>query len=249
MVKQTGLGDQLYISGFDLSGDVMSVDTISGGNSPLEVTGIDKSAFERLGGVRTGTIETTSWFNPAANQAHDFFTGVFPVFGLDEQVTYCRGTTLGNEAASLISKQANYDGTRGADGSLTFKVSSVSNGYGLEWGRQLTAGKRTDTTATSPATGVDYTTVSTAFGWQAYLHVFAFTGTSVTVTLQDSADNSAFANLTGGAFTAATGVTAQRLEGGRTATVRRYLRAITTGTFSNAVFAVAFTRNETNVAF
>jgi len=131
---------------------------------------------------------------------------------------------------------------------LTFAVQALANGYGLDWGRTLTAGKRTDTTATNGAS-VDHTDVTTAFGWQAFLHVFAFTGTSVTVTLQDSADDSAWANLAGGAFTAASGITSQRLEGGRTATVRRYLRAITSGTFSNAVFAVVFTRNLTAVAF
>ena len=36
-----------------------------------------------------------------------------------------------------------------------------------------------------------------SFGVQAYLQVFSFTGTDVTITIQDSADNSSFANITG----------------------------------------------------
>ncbi len=245
MPKQSGLGDQLYVAGYDLSGDIGSLGAIGGGNSPLDLTGIDKSAFERLGGLRDGRVEFSAFFNPATDRAHPRLK-LLPT--TDVLISYLRGTALGGQAASIVAKQANYDPTRGNDGSLTFAVQALANGYGLDWGRTLTAGKRTDTTATNGAS-VDHTDVTTAFGWQAFLHVFAFTGTSVTVTLQDSADDSAWANLAGGAFTAASGITSQRLEGGRTATVRRYLRAITSGTFSNAVFAVVFTRNLTAVAF
>jgi hypothetical protein len=107
---------------------------------------------------------------------------------------------------------------------------------------------RTDTTATN-GTAFDCGAVSTLFGGQAYLQVNAFTGTSVTVKLQDSADNATFADLTGAAFTAATARGAQRLVLNPTATVRRYVRAVTTGTFSSAVFQVTFVRNLSLTAF
>jgi hypothetical protein len=244
VAKQAGMGDNLYVAGYDLSGDIGSLGAIGGGPAPWETTGIDKSAFERIGLLRDGRLEFVSFFNPATDRAHPRLK-LLPT--TDVLCSYLRGTALGGQAASIVAKQANYDPSRGNDGSLTFAVQALANGYGLEWGRTLTAGKRTDSAPTNGAS-VDHVDASTAFGWQAWLHVFAFTGTSVTVTLQDSADDSSFANLTGGAFTAATGVTSQRLEGGRTATVRRYLRAITSGTFSNAVFAVVFTRNLTAVA-
>jgi hypothetical protein len=246
-MKGTGLGDNFYLDGVDLSGDLGSLGAIGGGLATTQaVTGIDKSAFERLGLGRDGRIEFVSFFNDAAGQAHPTLK-TLPT--ADRIASYFRGTTLGGEAASEVAKQVNYDPSRGNDGSLTLAIQALANGYGLEWGRMLTAGKRTDTTATNGAS-VDHTDVTTAFGWQAWLHVFAFTGTSVTVTLQDSADDAAFANLTGGAFTAVSSAPAsQRLEGGRTATVRRYLRAITSGTFSNATFAVVFTRNLVAVAY
>ncbi len=250
MAKQPGLGDNLYVAGRDVSGDITQLGNIGGGVAPLECTGINKSAFERIGGIRDGSIQATAWWNPENTPVDDSEHAVFSALPTtDVMLTYCRGTLQGNAAANLVAKQINYDGSRSADGSFTFTIDSQANGYGIDWGNLLTAGKRTDTTATSPATGLDLTTVTTAFGWQAYLQVMAFTGTSVTVTLQDSADNAAFANLTGGAFIAVTAVGTQRLEGGRTATVRRYVRAITTGTFSNAMFAVAFTRNESAVRF
>lgn len=245
MTKDTGLGDQLYVGGYDLGGDINSLSRIGGGNTPIPMTDITQLAMAREGGLRDGGIDFVSYFNRAAGRAHERFSALPRT---DVLATYGHGTTLGGPCASCVAKQINYDPQRGQDGSLLFNVNLAANAYGLDWGIQLTAGKRTDSTATN-GTGVDLTTVSTLFGWQAYLHVFAFTGTSVTVTLQDSADNVSFANLAGGAFTAATGITFQRLVGGRADTVRRYVRAITTGTFSNAVFFVHFTRNDTEVLF
>lgn len=97
-------------------------------------------------------------------------------------------------------------------------------------------------------------TVSTAFGAQAYLQVMAFTGTDATVVLQDSADNSTFANIASGSFAQITGTTpqGQRIALSNTATVRRYLRVITTtsGGFTQLKFAVMLNRNSVaNVAF
>jgi hypothetical protein len=55
--------------------------------------------------------------------------------------------------------------------------------------------------------------------------------------------------VTGGGFTAATGVTSQRIATSSSQTVERYLRVVTTGTFSSAVFAVTVVRNDTAVSF
>ena len=62
--------------------------------------------------------------------------------------------------------------------------------------------------------------------------------------IQDSADNSAFANITGlNAFTAATGSTFERIETDTLArTIRRYLKVNTTGTLSECTFAVVAVR-------
>jgi hypothetical protein len=229
------------VDGVDLSGDVGSLGSIHGGPAVLDVTGINQLAYNRIGGERDGGIDFAAWFNSAAGQEHPTLS-TLPT--TDRIVTYLHGSTLGNDGAAMVAKQVNYDMTRGTDGALSLAVSAVANGFGLEWGNQVTPGKRSDTTATSPATGFDFTTVSTSFGWQAYLHVFSFTGTSVTVTLQDSADNSAFAGFTGSAFVAASAVGAQRIAGAAGSTVRRYVRVITTGTFSQATFSVLLVKNQ-----
>lgn len=245
MAKSGGLGDNLYVGGYDLSGDINSLSKIGGGPAPLDMTGIDKLAIERQGGVKDGSIEFISYMNDSVGQAHTLLK-TLPT--ADVQVYYARGTTLGNQAACLIAKQVNYDPTRATGGMITFQTQAQANGYGLEWGTQLTAGKRQDVTATSPATGVDFL-ASTSFGWQAYLQVFSFTGTSCTVTLQDSANNSAFAGFTSSAFVAATAIGTQRIAGAAGSTVRQYVRAITSGTFSECTFAVAFVKNEAVTSF
>ena len=244
-MKSSGLGDNLYIAGFNASGDVGQLGAIGGGPALITVTGIDKSAFERIGGLRDGRIEYTAYFNtvPVTGAIHEKLS---PLPRTDQILTYCRGTVLGDPAASLVSKQINYDPTRGDSGELTFGVSAQANGYGIEWGRQLTAGVRTDTAATN-GTGID-TVASASFGGQAYLQVFAFTGTDVTVKIQDSADNVSFADVAGFAFTQVTGGAplAERIALSNTATIRRYVRVatVTTGGVTSVAFSVNVVKNE-----
>lgn len=246
MTKQSGLGDYLYISGFDASGDIGAVNRVGGGPAVLDVTAINKYAMERIGALRDGGIDYTAFFNPGVGGIHEKLS-LLPT--TDVLMTYVRGATLGGPVACCMAKQLNYDGTRADDGAFTFAGSTQSSaGSGLEWCQGLTAGQRTDTTATDGAT-LDLLTGPTEFGLQAYLHVFAFTGTSVTVTLEESTDGVAWDPVTGGAFTAATGVTTQRLETARDQEVQRYLRATSSGTFTNAVIAVAVNRNEVETTF
>lgn len=204
--------------------------------------------MERIGLRRDGHLEFTTFWNTATGAEHDALKSLPTA---DRVVSYFLGTTLGNPAASMVAKQLNYAPELGDDGSLTAGVEADANGYGIQWGVQLTAGKRTDTGATN-GTSVDLGTGSAAFGLQAFVHVFAFTGTSAVVKIQESSDNGgadAFADVTGGAFTTVTGPTSQRIATSGTQTVERYLRVVTTGTFSNLVFAVNVIRNPVATAF
>lgn len=238
MTKQGGLGDAFFISGFNASGAINSLGNVGGGPAALDFTDITQSAMARQGGQRDGRIEFVTFFDPALGMTHDKLAALPTA---DVLFTYCRGTTLGAPAACLNGKQIDYAGTRGSDGAFTMAVSGQANGFGLEWGLLGTAGIRTDATATS-GSSLD-NAASSAFGLQAYLHVFAVTGTSVTVKIQDSPDNATFTDVTGGTFTAATGVTSQRIATVNTQTVARYLRVSTTGTFTNAQFSVTICRN------
>src|SRR6266545_6925038 len=115
MAKQSGLSDNLYVDGYDLSGDIGAVDSIAGGPAALDVTAIDKSGHERLGGQRDGSLEFTSFFDDAALAEHAALKGLPTT---DRVVSYFRGTLLGGQAACLVGKQINYDPSRNEDGSL-----------------------------------------------------------------------------------------------------------------------------------
>src|ERR1700742_239797 len=129
MAKTTGLGDNLYFNGIDLSGDINSLGNISGGPALWDATDITQSAMARLGLERDGKLEFTSYFDPAVGASH-------PTLGAltlnDVMLTYCQGTLLANPGACMIAKQANYDGTRDAKGGFLFKINGEANGYGLE---------------------------------------------------------------------------------------------------------------------
>lgn len=240
MAKETGLGDQLFIGGVDLGADINSIGGLSTPRETLPATDITQSAEARMFGKRDGMAEFTSYFDPAAGASHDALSALPTT---DVHLMYLRGASLDGKAIGLVGKQIDYSGTRGDDGSFLFGVSVQANGFGIDWGRQLTAGKVTHGSATN-GSSID-TTASASFGWQAYLQVFSIGSGTAEIDLQDSADNSAWANLADGAFTDVTGSTVQRLQSSsETATVRRYIRVITGGTFTNLVFAVMIAKNK-----
>jgi len=249
MPKVSGLGDNFYIDGYDLSGDISSVDQLSGPLALLDSTAIKQYAFSRIPGKRDGTISFTSFFNNVAAPPPYGEHNVLKTLPTTDRISsYFRGSAIGNPAASIVAKQINYDPTRNNDGSLLVKVDNQGNSYGLEWGNMITPGIRTDTTATAAGAGNSYDTLaSLAFGGQLYIHVFSVTGTSVTLTLYDSADNSSFASVAGfatsGAIAPGGAPTAMRIASANTVTIRRYVAIASTGTFSNAQFAVMLNKN------
>jgi hypothetical protein len=246
VTKQSGLGDNLLVGGYDISGDIGSLSRIGGGPALLEVPDIAHSGMARNAGKRSGAIEFASWFDDAAGMAHEVLSALPTA---DTHVMYLRGTALGGAGAVQISKMVGYDPSLGADGSLSQATSAQSNGYGLEWGIQHTAGQRTDTGATN-GTGVDGGD-ATSYGLQAYLQVVSFTGTDATIKIQESSDDGsadAYDDVTGGAFTEITSAPAtERIATATDLAVEQYLRVVTTtsGGFSEMTFVVVVVRNLT----
>ena len=246
MTKQAALGMGLLVDGIDLSGDTATINNISGGLAGTQdMTDITKSAVARAGLLRTAAWDLTSFFNAAAGTAHPTWSAL-PTINRIAQVYF--GATLGNVAAAIVSKQTNYDPKRSGSGELTIGVGIQSDGFGMEWGYQHTAGQRTDTAATN-GTGVDWGAGvgTTAFGLQMYVQLLSITGTSVTIKLQHSDDNAAgdpYADITG----ATTGALSSAPQSVRVATainasVKRWIRVVTTGTFNPGTFHVLVNRN------
>ena len=76
------------------------------------------------------------------------------------------------------------------------------------------------------------------FGLAAYLHAFSLGSGTANLKLQDSADRVAWDDVPAAAFTAVTGGTKQRVQTSTSENVRRYLRVLVSGTFTNLVAAV-----------
>jgi hypothetical protein len=232
------MGDNFYVGGFDLSGDTQSLSSIHGGSAnQQDTTDITQSAFSRLALNRDGGMTWTSYWDPTG--ASHTLLSTLPT--ADNICTYFRGTAIGNPAACLNSKLIGYDPSRADDGSLTLGVQAQGNSFGLEWGTQLTAGKRTDGSATTGA-AFDWG-ASSAFGGQAYFQLLAFTGTSVTIDIQSATTSGGSYATTGLTTSAMTAVGAQRVAIANNVTINEFTKVITTGTFSNAVFAVVMVRN------
>jgi hypothetical protein len=84
-------------------------------------------------------------------------------------------------------------------------------------------------------------TVATANGGVGHLHVNVFTGTTATLKIQHSTDNSVWTDLI--TFTAVTGVTSQRVELAAGSTVNRYVRGIiSAATITTMTFTMSFAR-------
>lgn len=252
MAKESGLGDGLFVNGYDLSGDIQQVNNIGSPRAVIDVTGINKSAFERVYGVRDGVIEMTTHFNTSAGQQ---FPTLKSVPDADSHIMFRHGSTLGNPAAALVSKRVNFDMTRGNEGAVTFAVGAQSNGYGLEWGNLLTAGVRTDTSATN-GTAYDFGADQAGFfDAQAYLHVTAFTGTDCTITIQSSQDNGGtdpFSDrLVFTAVTSAHAYERKAMTTPGTQVMERYVRVktSTSGGFSSISFVVMLNVNRAVTSF
>lgn len=246
MSKEHGLGNALYVAGHDLSGDTQSWG-LSGSKPMQDTTTLRMKAFDRLGLIPDGAINYQTLLDNAVGNAHAYLSTLPTTDGL---VTICHRELVGSPAGCMFGKQIGYDATRGGDGALTFKVDAqASKGSFVDWGVLLTDGMRVDTAGTNGASW-DFGAAH-AFGLQAYLHVFAFTGTSATIKLQSSSDNGvgdAWTDLTAGSFGAqSTANVGSMISTARNAAIERYLRVVTTGVFTSVTFAVAVAVNETEV--
>ncbi len=85
-----------------------------------DITGVDKSAFERLLLLADFSITLNGVFNPASNQAHDVFKTVPSTSAIRTVSLTVSTKVLPNECIFT-----DYALTRGADGALTFTAPGV----------------------------------------------------------------------------------------------------------------------------
>lgn len=239
MAKVSGLGSSLVVGSVDLSGDIGEVGTIETVRTYQDAPAINQSAMDRIPLRKDGSLAFSSYWDTAAGASHLTLSALPRT---DIQVSFLHSSTLGGAAASMVGKQINYSPNMGTDGSLIVGITAQANGYGLEWGELLTTGLQSFATGTVSGSSIDLGSVSTAFGAAAYLHVISVASGTATFTVEDSANDSAFATVTGLVFTGATGATTQRLQTAAGATIRRYVRITGSGVHGAAVVVVNFVR-------
>jgi len=161
-------------------------------------------------------------------------------------LTYCpgNGSAVGDAARMLSVVETAYNTTDPVADVVAYTwdvLGETSLGIG-----QLLHPPGTDTNTTTGAEKDDG--AATATGWMAHLHVAVVDGGSWVIKLQDAAVSNTYTDVTGGAFTAATGVTSQRLtSAAATTALRRYVRYVATrtgGTAGDGIrFTLAYARN------
>ncbi len=125
MAKETGLG-WTTLSVDDSGGTVRAIKNditnfqFATPRGVQDVTGVDKSAFERLLLLADFTITLNGVFNDAANQSHDVFKTV-------PSTSVARTTTLTVSGQTLAGEllYTDYNFTRAQSGELTFSVPGV----------------------------------------------------------------------------------------------------------------------------
>src|ERR1700755_1577579 len=116
MAKQSGIGDHFYVDGFDMSGDTQALSAIGGGRGVLDATDITLAANARLYALRDGRMSFSTFFNDSTvTGAQGAYQILKTLPYTDRQLTYAHGSAIGGATASLVAKQATYDGSRGAD--------------------------------------------------------------------------------------------------------------------------------------
>ena len=135
MAKQSGLGDYIAVddsggSARDIGNDVTSY-SVTVPQNLFEVTGIDKSAMERLIGLGDGTISLNGVFNSASNKSHDVFktrTGTRTV------TLAIGGNTSSNPKLEMEMLVTEYNVERGDDGALNWTAGlSLQSGTSPAW--------------------------------------------------------------------------------------------------------------------
>jgi len=133
MAKESGLGMTVAIddsggSARTISNDITNLDFATP-REESDITGLDKSARERLLLLADFTVSVNGVFNDASNQAHDVFKTV-------PSSSVARTTTLTISGQVLAGElfYTDYSLSRGTDGSLTWTApGSLAGGAVPTW--------------------------------------------------------------------------------------------------------------------
>ena len=232
MAFKAGRGAQILFNQYDVSG-YLNAAGVQIGADTAEVTNFASAGWkEYMATLLGGTFPFAGMYDVA-----------FPVtsqLGVDAGVlTYApaSATAIGDPVflASITSTDLQKSSPVGGIVAISWTATAeAAVAYG-----QLLHPLAKDTNTTTGASKDDSAQSTT--GWTANLHVTGVDGGSWVIKMQDSADNSSWADVTGGAFSSLSAAGSQRLvSASGTTTLRRYVRYIATRTGGSAGQGVTF---------
>lgn len=227
-----GKNTAILVDEFDLSAFFNSAD-VAATLDTAETTTFGKTAKTYIPGLADATLSLAGMFDGAANAIDAVLAAALGGSALITVAPAGAGT-IGNRASLAEALETSYGISAAVADAVSVSAEAQVTG-GLLPGVILA--NLIARTATGNTAALD-NAASTASGAKAFLHITAFSGTNVTIKVQESPDNSTWADLI--TFSQATGVTSQ--SGSATGTIDRYLRVNIAGTFTSVTFAVALAR-------
>ena len=230
MAKESGLNVRLYVEGKDMSGSANALDGAGYSQAMLETTPLNTSAATRITGLADGTLSVNGYFDTSDDAPWAEDSGKLP--SSDAVVLVALSSAVGDPSVGMNAKEGEFNVSRSSGSAISIASSFSGNGMGGEFGEMLTAHDDTHSSAGS-GTVVD-SGASSSSGGAGYVQVISLGSGSVVVNLQESTSSGgSYSNfMTFSTVAAAAAPSAERLtmEG----TVQRYIKVVTTGTFSNA---------------
>lgn len=234
-----GKNTSVYLGAIDLSPFLDSMELAADADF-AETTTFHATWKTGLVGTIGAKVDYSGLYDPTELQL-----GTMLMAGTPGVLTYCPGgaTAIGDRARLVDALETQFGQTSPVGGAVALK-GSFSTATSVGFGDVLHPLAK-DTNTTTGAEKDDGAATTT--GWTAHLHVIAVDGGTWVVKLQDAASSGSYTDLSGGAFTGATGATSQRLVSASGATLRRYVRYVATRTGGSGgdgiTFALAYSRN------
>jgi hypothetical protein len=239
-MSQHGKDAGIIIEQFDISSDLTEIQP-SAQVDALEATTFGNTGHRHAIGLRDGGIQINGLYNDGASGIYTLLNSIFQASTPKIATAHPLGTALGSPAElcyadlTTFAKPIKYADLI----SISAYLKAAQNGidFGV-WLHALAA----ETTSTNGSSHNN--SAGTAGGGVVTLHVTAISGGStVTIKVQHSVNNSTWVDLV--TFTDVTAVGAQRTEIASGNTIRQYTRVISTftgGSSPSTTYAVALAR-------
>ncbi len=230
-----GKDTELYLGDTNIS-EWISSTQITVSNALADVSAYADEDRNYLGGIISGSVALSGMYDGAADAIDTELTNALKTQTL---FSAAYGQALSDRWVGMQSQATDYTVSNPV-GDVVAISYAASADDGVSRGTVLHPIANVESSA-GEETKVDHTQAS-ALGAVGFLHVTAFTGTNITIKIEDGATSGgAFSDLI--AFTQVTGITAERKEVAAAAdTPNVWLKVSWTGTFSSCTFIVGMER-------